>query len=193
MIDLVNCVNWTDMIPAGYMAKRVCKSPDSSLQAAGVVDIYSVSHCISEDFADFIKYWKHNGYWLFDSPEVIRSLARDESLDLQGTSLFYYEAYEQEFNGENWLAYSPEASFPTNVIVPSRKQLEGFDVVTFYVRTSPECSPLSCNSMAEELRTNPHCLLATFEEAEAHLQNGAFKNSEPGPYRIFAVYSVDWP
>ncbi|HEX9201861.1 MAG TPA: hypothetical protein VF865_20055 [Acidobacteriaceae bacterium] len=31
-----------------------------------------------------------------------------------------------------------------------------------------------------------HCLFATFEEAET-------KNSEPGPYRIFAVYSVGWP
>jgi hypothetical protein len=177
------------MIPAGYMAKRVCKKPEW-LQAAGVIDIYSVSHCISEDFADFIKYWKHNGYWFFDSPEVIRKLARGHSIDLEGSSLFYYEAHELEFDGETWLAYGPEPSFPTNVIVPSSKQLEGFDVVTFYVRTSPECSPLSCNSIAKELPTNAHCLFDSFEEAETHLKNGAFKDCEPGPYRIFAVYSV---
>lgn len=181
------------MIPVGYMAKRVCKSPESSLQAAGVIDIYSVSSCISKRFADYIKYWKHNGYWLFDSPEAIRNLALENSIDLEGAWLFYYEAYEQEFDGGKWLAYGPEASITTNVLVPSSKQLEGFDVVTFFVRTSPECSPLSCNSMAKELKVNAHCLFGSFAEAETHLNNGAFKNSEPGPYRIFAVYSVVWP
>jgi hypothetical protein len=46
------------------------------LKALQVVDIFSVSACISEDFADYhIQYWKHNGYWLFDSPEIIRKLA----------------------------------------------------------------------------------------------------------------------
>jgi hypothetical protein len=180
------------MIPVGYMAKRVCKKP-GSIQAAGVIDIYSVSGCINDNFTDYIKYWKHNGYWFFDSPDVIRRLAREHSIDLEGTSLFYYEAYEQEFDGDKWLEFSPEPSFSTNVVVPSSNQLEGFDVVTFYVRTSPECSPLSCNSMAKELPTNAHCLFSSFEEAERHLKNGAFKNCEPGPYRIFAVYSVVWP
>jgi hypothetical protein len=33
----------------------------------------------------------------------------------------------------------------------------------------------------------------SFEEAEAALNGGAFENCEPGPYRIMAVYSVDWP
>ena len=106
------------MIPVGYMAKHVCKKPGSSIQAAGVIDIYSVSGCVNDNFADYIKYWKHNGYWFFDSPEVIRSLARENSIDLEGTSLFYYEAYEQEFNGEKWLEFSPESSFSTNVVAP---------------------------------------------------------------------------
>lgn len=50
------------MIPVGYMAKRVPMKPDW-LKATDVVDIYSVSSCIAEDFADYIEYWKHNGYW----------------------------------------------------------------------------------------------------------------------------------
>jgi hypothetical protein len=36
-------------------------------------------------------------------------------------------------------------------------------------------------------------LFSSFDEAKAHLERGAFNNSEPGPYRIFAVYSVGWP
>lgn len=83
------------MIPVGYMAKRVSKKPDW-LDAPQVIDIYSVSSCVSEDFADYTNYWKHNGYWLFDSPGAIRAVAKENAIELEGTSLFYYEAYEME-------------------------------------------------------------------------------------------------
>jgi hypothetical protein len=174
------------------MAKRVHKRP-VWLHAPHVIDIFSVSGCVSEDFADYINYWRHNGFWFFDSPEIIRSIAADNSIQIEGTSLFYYEAYEMEFDGENWRPYAPEPSFPTNVLPPSKKQLEGFDVVNFTARTTPECSPLSCNHLAKELRTNAHCLFASFDGAETNVSNGAFNESEPGPYRIFSVCSVDWP
>jgi hypothetical protein len=177
------------MIPAGYMAKRVRKKPDY-LKAAQVTDIYSVSACMSGDFADYISWWKHNGYWLFDSPEIILAVARENSIDVLPTTLFYYEVYELEFDGTSWNTYAP--NFAVNVTPPARKNLEGFDVVTFFARSSPECSPLSCNSIAEEVPTNAHCLLASFEDAERSLNSGVFNNSEPGPYRIFSVYSVDW-
>ena len=65
------------MVPAGYMAKRVHKKADW-LEAAGVTDIYSMSGCISPDFADYIDYWKHNGFWLFNSTELIREIATKE-------------------------------------------------------------------------------------------------------------------
>jgi hypothetical protein len=41
------------MIPVGYMAKRVSKKPDW-IGAIRVVDIHSVSGCVSKDFADYI-------------------------------------------------------------------------------------------------------------------------------------------
>jgi hypothetical protein len=179
------------MIPVGYLVKRVAQRPDW-IKAPNLIDTYSVSGCISENFTDYINYWKHNGYWLFDSPESIRGIAQEISLNLEGLKLFYYEAHELEFDCEKWRRFQPEPSIPTNVVVPARKQLEGFDVVTFWSGNAPECSPLSCNGLAEELATNSHCLIATFEEAEMSLSNGAFKNSEPGPYRIFSVYSVNW-
>ena len=68
-----------------------------------------------------------------------------------------------------------------------------YDVVNFTAQTSPECSPLSCNAVAAEVETNAHCLLQSFDQARMLLENGTFKYSEPGPYRIFAVYSVAWP
>jgi hypothetical protein len=179
------------MIPVGYMAKRVSLKPDW-LQAPQVVDLYSVSNCQSSNFADYIPYWKHNGYWFFDSPEIIRSVAKEDSIPLDGTALFYYEVYEKEFDGEEWHSLSPETSMPTDVVLPLRKRLEGFDVASFFSRTTPECSGLSCNGLASHLPTNAHCLFASFEEAEANVSHGAFNDSEPGPYRIFSVYSVDW-
>lgn len=177
------------MIPAGYMAKRVYQKPDY-LKTAQVQDIYSVSACISGYFANYIRLWKHNGYWLFDAPEVILAIAQENLIDLTPTTLFYYEVHELEFDSKSWNTFAP--NFPVNVTPPARKKLEGFDVVTFFAKSSPECSPLSCNSMAEEVPTNAHCLLASFEEAERLLNSGVFNNSEPGPYRIFSVYSVDW-
>jgi hypothetical protein len=99
------------------------------------------------------------------------------------------------FDEEQWSPFIPELSFVTNVSIPPEKRLEGFDIVSFSAKGAPECSPLSCNSLAESIPTNAHCLLISFEEAERYLNQGAFKNSEPGPYRIFSVYSVlsPWP
>ena len=57
------------------MAKRISGRPEF-LKASTVNDIYSVSGCVSEDFADFVNYWKHNGYWFFDRPEIISDLAK---------------------------------------------------------------------------------------------------------------------
>ncbi len=179
------------MIPAGYMAKRVIDKPDG-LKLDGVFDIYSVSNCMSNDFADYIDYWKHNGHWLFDSPEIIANLAKDNSIDMVGAKLFYYEIYELEFheNDRQWHCYEPDRSFVTDVKVPDKKKLEGFDIVTFFAGSSAECSPLSCNGLADEIKTNRHCLIGSFERAKQCLESGLFLESEPGPFRIFAVYSL---
>jgi hypothetical protein len=178
------------MTPAGYMAKRVAPWPES-MAPGRVVDIYSLSGCISATFCDYIKYWKHNGFWMFDSPEIIRELADENSIDLTGMRFFYYEVHELEFSdARQWVPLQPDESFQTQVVVPQTKTLEGYDVVTFSVGSSPECSPLSCNWLSSEIETNQHCLLTSLQEAQQLLEAGRFEHSEPGPYRIFAVYSV---
>lgn len=179
------------MIPAGYMAKRVVARPDW-LRAERVSSIYSVSGCISEDFTDYIGFWKHNGYWLVDSPEAIMEIARENKIDLAETVLFFYDLHELQFDAGEWTRFEPEPSLRTDVSVPEAKVFEGYDVVTFSAQTSPECSPLSCNALASGVEANTRCLLQSFEQARALLENGTFNNSEPGPYRVFAVYSVAW-
>ena len=179
------------MIPAGYMAKRVINKSDW-LKASGVEDIYSMSGCVSNYFVDYIKLWKHNGYWLFDSPNAIELIAQEQSIDLAGTTMFYYEVYEKEFDEakQQWCQFERDPSFGTDVRLPDRKSLKGYDLVTFAAQTNPGCSPLSCNSLANEIQTNSHCLLPNFDMAKHLVESGKFKDSEPGPYRIFAVYTV---
>lgn len=175
------------------MAKQVALRPEW-LAGAHITDVYSMSGHISHDFADYIGYWKHNGHWLFDSPDVIRQVAQDHSIDLAQTNLFYYEIYELEYDGDTgqWLAVQTQ-DFETHVSLPDSMQLAGYDVVTFSARTSPECSPLSCNRLANEIATNEHCLFFSLNDARDALEQGKFKHAEPGPFRIFAVYSLEWP
>ncbi len=171
------------------MAKKVAMRPDW-LKADAVEDIYSVSNCTSKDFCDYINYWKHNGYWFFNSPEVIQSLAEEQDIDLSGTTMFYYEVYEKQCANDTpeWTEVRPDTSFTTDVKPPTEKFLAGFDVVSFAAGTNPECSYLSCNHMAETIPVNQHCLFRTFDDAKRVLDECAFKNCEPGPCRIFAVY-----
>jgi hypothetical protein len=195
------------MIPIGYMAKRVGKPP-GWLGPAHIVDVYSVGSCVNDNFADYTNFWKHNAYWFFDSPQVIQTLAKEHSLDLAGTRLFYYEAFEKEFSGEKSLerefsrkAWRPVPSvpdrfgIPVNVVQPAEKRLEGYDVVTVWVENSPdpEHSPLSCNGFADRIPTNVHCLIDSFEQAESSINRGEFQDGEPGALRIIGVYSIDWP
>ncbi|MFC1833594.1 hypothetical protein ACFL2Q_02525 [Thermodesulfobacteriota bacterium] len=181
------------MIPIGYMAKRVSLRPDW-LHAPGVEDIYSVSHCVSDDFTEVCIHEDLNSYWFFDSPSIIWKIAKAYSIDMKGTKLFYYEMYELEFdhdeNDQEWLAISVTTERSSCVVEPDEKHLEGYDLATYYAGEYPECSPLSCNHMAQEIPTNRHCLLATFAEAKQYLEKGFFVDCEPGIYRIIAVYSV---
>jgi hypothetical protein len=179
------------MIAAGYMAKKVSPRPDW-IKARAALHVRSVSNCISNAFCDYIKHWKHNGYWFYDSPAALRKVAGAASAELADTELFYYEVHEAQFDEEEriWSPFEPENDFATRVEVPPSSRLLGFDVVTFSVQTSPECSPLSCNNLAESIEVNRHCLLESFDRAQDLLENGAFDDSEPGPFRIFAVHAV---
>lgn len=179
------------MIPAGYLYKLV--SPQTEwLKRSGISDIFSLSNCISKDFLDYVQFWQHNGYWLFNTPEDMKALALQQGTDLCQATLFYYEAYEREYDKDtgSWSPSLPEPTFLTEVRPPEKKSLQGFDVVCCERDTSPGCSPLSCNGIANEIAVNGHCLFDSLDQAKRALETGKFEKSEPGPYRIFAVYTV---
>jgi hypothetical protein len=170
------------------MLKHVEKTPDW-MSAPAVDRIYSVSGCISRDFIDYIPFWKHNGWWMFDTPSIPRNLAVEQGVDLAALEMFYFEIFENEYDeiGKNWRPFQPEDSFPTNVVTPSKSVFHGYDVVSYYVGTAPECSPLSCNSLANTACVNRLCL---FDDFQAAMEFAQRVTHEPGPYRIIAVYTV---
>ena len=187
------------MIPAGYMYK-MAGAPPSHLTAKNVVDIFSVGACGGSNspyFTEYIRHWKHNGYWFFNSPQIMEEIAEKENISLSSMTLFYYEIYEYEFDKtdyegkvEGWSKFACEADFSTDVQIPAVKVFSGYDVTEYVCRNSPECSLLSCSNLAAQFTVNSHCLFDTFEQARSAVETGAFHAFEPGPYRLLAVYVI---
>ncbi len=177
------------MIAAGYMYKRLAKRPDW-LKSETVNDICSVSSCTSTDFADWIQYWQHNGYGFFDTAASMQQLAVEHAITLHGLTLFFYEIYEKQWDevAKIWGDVDCDDSQPTQVTPPATKTSLGFDIVCYCSSYWAECSPLSCNHLAEQFDTNDHCLLPTLSAAIELLEQDALARCEPGPYRIIEVF-----
>jgi len=104
------------------MLKEVVVRPEW-IAAKSVKDIYSVSNCVSGNFADYIKFWRHNGFWFFNSPQQIIDLVAEEHIQHSAMTWFYYEFFESEFHEDTrqWSAFSPEPSFLTKVVSPQER------------------------------------------------------------------------
>jgi hypothetical protein len=63
----------------------------------------------------------------------------------------------------------------------------GFDVVNKTVSAFFECSPLSCNGMANEVAVNRFCLVEDLVEAIALADRFSRDEPEPGPYYVLDV------
>lgn len=179
------------MIPAGYMYKRTAPNP-GWFENGAFAEIYSASACVSDRFCDYIHHWMHNGFWFFDRPQIMHEVAEREGVELDGFTLLYYEAFEQQFD-EKTRAWEPlgEMLRPLKVKPPAHKQFHGFDIACFQCGNQAECSPLACNSLWRDAPVNDHCLLATLEQTKEALESDLFKGAEPGPYRILAVYTCE--
>lgn len=180
------------LISMGYLYKHVAINDGCCPDAFKVKDIYSLSGCISEDFADYIGLCKNNNYWLFNNVEEMNNLAHELGVSLSGVTTFFYKVYPLQWREASkvWEPFESEFGFRTDVLDPETSKLEGYDVVSYSGQTNPECSPLSCNAVSELVQTNEHCLFTTFAEAKEAIENGVFEEAEPSPWRIVAVYSV---
>jgi hypothetical protein len=179
------------MIPAGYMYKRIAPRPEW-LNCGNVTKIYSVSGCISKDFTNYIPYWKHNKYWFFNTPEDMDMILGEEKLSDE-LELLFYEVYEKQFEAEEyvWQEFQGEETFGLQVKLPLQKVFLGFDIVSYSVGTSHECSPISCNLLCQEVPVNRSCLLEDFNFTLHLTETLHRKKCDPGPYRIIAVHKID--
>lgn len=172
------------------MAKKIVDRP-SWMKCEKVQQIWSVSGCVSPNFTNYINYWKHNGYWLFDNPKTILEIMKLEGLNFNEFQLFFYEVFEKQYCyfEKAWETFEPEATFETNVIIPRQKILVGFDIVTYYCGNAAEHSPLSCNSLADEVEVNSRCLMASLDAVTSIVTSELYEGCEEGPARLIAVYS----
>ena len=76
---------------------------------------------------------------------------------------------------------------PKMEIEPLTEEFEllGYDAVGYF--NGFACSPLSCNSMAEAIETNEHCLLQSLDVAKEVAMRFSQEEPEPGPYYVVEV------
>ncbi|CAM2005778.1 hypothetical protein [Acanthopleuribacter pedis] len=191
-------MNDWERIPMGYTAKQQPATAD--LLNTGEWRFPNVpatlSSCVVDSFCDYVSAWNHNGFWLFDHPQILLKTAAHFGVDTTDMRLFYAEAYPRQYSaaGEDLGAVRPDPGLPTAVQEPTHKTLLGFEPVTFYAGTLPECAYLSCNGLYKDFpNLNQHLLFPDLDTPRVHLQNGDFSHCEPGPVRLIALYEVPWP
>lgn len=173
----------SDPVFVGYLAKIIEPRPEW-LKAPAVDDICSVSECISKAPANRWQAWKHNEYGFYESQDDAWSVIASEA---RRYDMFAFEALC--FRGLDGRIDSAKLACVAGQI-PVDFEFLGFDIVTRSGDASMECSPLSCNRVAESIATNSHCLIASEELAIEALQmiSAPGFGAEPGPYYLFKVY-----
>ncbi len=129
-----------------------------------------------------MEYWCHNDLGFFNTRQDALSIL---PLDATGFSLFAYRLLP--------VRYLKDQAQPIEIAAQSAEPLPpsfvslGFDVVNKTFSAFFECSPLSCNGMADEMGVNRFCLLETLDEAIAFAERCAREEPEPGPFYVVEV------
>jgi hypothetical protein len=166
----------------GYFAKRRTLKPPF-LGAPNVIEICSVSPCIAAPPHGWIEHWIHNDWYVYNSPDEARRIAKDDP-DQGDFAIYAYGLWPVAFAEDTQpleIGVSPTA-------LTEQFEHLGFDVVSRDMTPMFECSPLSCNSMASEVPANEYCLLSSLEEAEKFARRCAKEQPEPGTYFIVDVW-----
>lgn len=182
----------------GYRVKRPW-TPDPQWwpEGAGRVErVCSVSDCLAEPPQGWVERWDFNRASCYATEQ--EALATVPAGTQDAFALFAYWLVPVTRDGEGQTReVSPEDVFPASLppLPPEPTDLPGYrslgyDVVGVQGLGSIgfECSPLSCNSMAQEIPVNRSCLIDELEEALQVAQrfNGG-DGVEPGDYVVVKV------
>jgi len=172
-----------DPVLLGYFPKQLVAPPDW-LRACGVEEIGSVSLCIAAGPDRWLEAWKHNDWGFFADPEVAWSLVPDDKR--ADYRLYAYALCPVEYREGRERAMEVDA--PEAMPISQDYELVGWDVVSRSAGSYFECSPLSCNMLAEEIETNSYCLFSSLEDARELARSADEKRCEPGPYHVLQVW-----
>lgn len=171
------------LVLIGYFPKKVVQRPDW-LNAAHVIAIRSVSDCISSSPPDWIQHWAHNEMWVYSTIAAALAVMPQDTHDEYELHAYRMLPIKWDRGKENAIVFPNMDVEP----VPPDFHSVGFDAVSIEAGVSGfGCSPLSCNSMAEEIETNEHCLLTSQQLAERIALRFSIDEPEPGPYHVAEV------
>jgi hypothetical protein len=166
----------------GYMAKRTARAGPEHKLPVHVREIASVSGCISSEPGG-VEDLSPDDLGLYDTPELALSVVPEAERGLY--DVYAYKVLPLLFDPPSEVEWVPA---PSEVqALPSDFQRLGWDVVG---RSGErfDCSPLSCNSLAAELRVNARCLFDRAEDALDLLSSDKIRGAEPGPYAVVEVW-----
>jgi hypothetical protein len=172
------------VILCGYFPKLIATRPEW-LAEPTVEDVCSVSKCVSPGPDDWVDQWRHNLLGWFNTVTDARSVV--PANDVSRYRLFAYRLPSFYRQGHPEPVRLPR-DVSAEPLPPGFVSL-GFDVYSNSMDSilGPECSPLSCNSMASEFHVNRHCLLATLDEARDAAATFSVEHPEPGDYYVAEV------
>lgn len=170
----------------GYFPKELVPLPDWMVRIE-IKEIGSVSQCLSAGPEGWMEAWQHNEWGYFRDPETAWGLV--PTAEQHRYRLHAYALDPSEFgDGEEQSMVVPELDV---LALGGEFRCVGWDVVSRSAGQSFECSPLSCNLLAEEFETNAYCLFEDFSDARDLALAAHSLRCEPGPYHIVEVWIRD--
>lgn len=122
--------------------------------------------------------------WVYDTPELAWSVVPDAAR--ADFHVYGYRLFPVQFDEEHRTPFA----IPTVDATPLPASFErlGLDIVSRSCGTSYECSPLSCNHMAEHVAANRYCLVGDVDVAFRLAAGFEASGCEPGPYHVLEVW-----
>ena len=167
----------------GYFPKQLFR-PLERMSEWNIEEIGSVSLCIAEGPEGWRERCNYNEWGFFANPEIAWSLVPGiQQVDFR---LYAYALHPVEYwnDDERPMKLAPPDANPLS----SEYELVGWDAVSRSGGAGFECSPLSCNLLADELDTNRYCLFPDLESAQRLARAAEGRGCEPGPYHVVEVW-----
>lgn len=171
----------------GYQATKQLKNCDWIKKP--FKSIFAVRSCATENITDKYRQWNFNENGMWTNVDDIKKFANEHGIDLSEWDIHFYMSHERQYNQLTKTWESVEFDVVT-IPQPHTIQFIGYDIVPFSTGIFPECSPIVCNGIGNQIKINSNCLLDSFDYAIEIIESDILADTEPGPYRIISVYSL---